>query len=210
MRERQKRACRNGPCMVRPRHTQTLEWSNLLLKPLGAHVMRQYQVHIKLIGAAVLMFAFISVSEARWFRGGYAYYYVFASPVCYAPTAQPSPTAVSSPSPAGGASAASAATTAHQVNRPADGTPSSRCPRPRPISIIRRGTGPAQLPAAIAWRREAHGISAAFRRIDESRRRFTRSSRKTARSRIEALPGRNPAGKITCSWLSLQIIQQPT
>ncbi len=33
---------------------------------------------------------------------------------------------------------------------------------------------------------------------------------KTARSRIEALPGRNPAGKITCSWLSLQIIQLPT
>jgi len=128
MRERQKLACRNGPCMVGPRHTQTLELSNLLLKPLGVHVMRLYQVHIKLIGAAVLMFAFISVSEARWFRGGYAYYYVPASPACYAPTVQPSPT----PLPTGGASAASSGT-AHQVNRPAA---APEQPLPAPASNI--------------------------------------------------------------------------
>ena len=53
--------------------------------------MRAYQVHIRLIGAALIVLAFSSVSEARWFRGRYAYYYIPAYPVCCTPTTQASP-----------------------------------------------------------------------------------------------------------------------
>lgn len=50
--------------------------------------MRVHHVHIRLIGAAMILLAFSSVSEARWFRGGYGYYYVPAYSAGCAPTNQ--------------------------------------------------------------------------------------------------------------------------
>ena len=73
--------------------------------------MRVHHVHIRLIGAAMILLAFSSVSEARWFRGGYGYYYVPAYSAGCVPTNQ----ALSMP--AGGAPAASLGTTAYQVNK---------------------------------------------------------------------------------------------
>ena len=73
--------------------------------------MRVHHVHIRLIGAAMILLAFSSVSEARWFRGGYGYYYVPAYSAGCAPTNQ----ALSVP--AGGAPAASSGATAYQVNK---------------------------------------------------------------------------------------------
>ncbi len=73
--------------------------------------MRVHHVHIRLIGAAMILLAFSSVSEARWFRGGYGYYYVPAYSAGCAPTNQ----ALSMP--AAGAPAASLGTTAYQVNK---------------------------------------------------------------------------------------------
>ena len=73
--------------------------------------MRVHHVHFRLIGAALILFAFSSVSEARWFRGGYGYYYVPAYSADCAPTNQ----ALSVP--AGGAPAASSGAAAYQVNK---------------------------------------------------------------------------------------------
>src|SRR5208337_674912 len=87
------------------------ELSNLCPQTLGVHVMRVHQFHYGLIGAALILFAFSSVSEARWFRGGGTYYYVPASPAGCAPTNQ----ALSVPT--GGAAAASSGATSYQVNK---------------------------------------------------------------------------------------------
>ena len=73
--------------------------------------MRVHHVHIRLIGAAMILLAFSAVSEARWFRGGNGYYYVPAYSAGCAPTNQ------ASSAPAGGAPAASAGATAYQVNK---------------------------------------------------------------------------------------------
>ena len=71
--------------------------------------MRVHQFHCGLIGAALILFAFSSVSEARWFRGGY--YYVPANSAGCAPTNQ----ALSAP--AGSAPAAPSKATAYHVNK---------------------------------------------------------------------------------------------
>ena len=73
--------------------------------------MRVHHVHIRLIGAALILLTFSSVSEARWFRGGYSYYYVPAYSAGRVPTNQ----ALSVP--AGGAPAASSGATAYHVNK---------------------------------------------------------------------------------------------
>lgn len=73
--------------------------------------MREHQFHYGLIGAALILFAFSSVSEARWFRGGGGYYYVPAYSAGCAPTNQ----ALSVP--ASGTPAASSGATAYQVNK---------------------------------------------------------------------------------------------
>lgn len=74
--------------------------------------MRVHHVHVRLIGPAMIVLAFSSASEARWFRGGYRYYYVQANSAGYASTNQALPV------PAAGASAATSMTTAYQVNKP--------------------------------------------------------------------------------------------
>jgi predicted lipid-binding transport protein (Tim44 family) len=73
--------------------------------------MRVHPLYYTLIGAALILLAFTSVSEARWFRGGYRYYYVPAYSAGCAPTNQASSV------PAGGAPAASSGATAYQVNK---------------------------------------------------------------------------------------------
>ena len=73
--------------------------------------MRAHQFHYGLIGAALILLAFSSVSEARWFRAGDRYYYVPAYSAGCAPTNQ----ALSVP--AGGAPAASSGATVYQVNK---------------------------------------------------------------------------------------------
>ncbi len=73
--------------------------------------MKVHQFHYSLIGAALILFVFSSVSEAMWFRGGVGYYYVPANSAGCAPTNQ----ALSVP--AGGAPAASSGATAYQVNK---------------------------------------------------------------------------------------------
>ena len=60
----------------------------------------------------MIVLAFSSASEARWFRGGYRYYYVPAYSAGYAPTNQALPV------PAAGTPAATSRTTAYQVNKP--------------------------------------------------------------------------------------------
>ena len=73
--------------------------------------MRVHHVHIRFIGAAMILLAFTSVSEARWFRGEYRYYYVPA----YSAGCMPTNQALSVP--AGGAPAAPSGATAYQVNK---------------------------------------------------------------------------------------------
>ncbi len=73
--------------------------------------MRVHHVHVRLICAVLILLAFTSVSEARWLRGGYTYYYAPAYSAGCAPTNQ----ALSVP--AGGAPAASSGATAYHVNK---------------------------------------------------------------------------------------------
>ena len=73
--------------------------------------MRVHHVHIRLIGAAMILIAFTSVSEARWFRGGYRYYYV----PTYSADCPPTNHALLVP--AGGAPAVSSGAMAYQVNK---------------------------------------------------------------------------------------------
>jgi hypothetical protein len=73
--------------------------------------MRVHQFHYGLIGAALILFAFSSVSEAGWFHGGVRHYYVPAYSAGCATTDQ------ALTPPAGGAPAASSGATAYQVHK---------------------------------------------------------------------------------------------
>jgi hypothetical protein len=109
--------------------------------------MRVYQVHTRLIGAALILLAFCSVSEARWFRGGYVYYYVPANSACDAPTNQSASTPTSAPaaSPQASAQAVSSKANTYQVNK----VPVT-AEQPRPASSPAVNSAPAYAPRATS------------------------------------------------------------
>jgi hypothetical protein len=74
--------------------------------------MKTYKLYARMIGAALILLAASSASDAGWFRGGGR---------CYYDPAYPTPYAATSPAPAPTAAPASSGPVVRQANKPAIG-----------------------------------------------------------------------------------------
>jgi hypothetical protein len=89
---------------------------------LGVHVMKAYQVYVWMVGAAVVLLAGSSASEAGWFRGGGRCYH-YPAQSTYSAATNPAATATTQ-----AASPTPAEPVVHQANKPVNG------PEPMPTA----------------------------------------------------------------------------